>query len=167
MVLPEGIKLCRKVEDLVANPVDGEVSRTVTLVSPYLGHIRFSVDKLVSLPKGLIGFPGLKNFVILECGEDSPFMWFHSLDEPSIAFMVMDPLLIKPDYRVSIKERDVADIGEPKGSDLVLLAIATIKDGHPKVTVNLRAPIIINIKTMKGKQILLENSGHPVRYPVL
>ncbi len=155
-----------KIEGLLVNPVQRSSDPSI-LHSPYLGTIPFEGDSVISMPEGLIGFPGLKRFLLLEHGKDMPFLWFHSIDEPHIAFMVMDPLLIRPDYRISVREREIRDIGGVRKEDLIILAIVTIKDDHPRITVNLKAPVIIDIKTRKGKQILLEEDTYPLRYPVL
>ncbi len=142
-------------------------SAVVKFDSIHFGRLEVAEDKVIVFASGLLGLPVAKRFVMLDEKEDAPFLWLQSVDEPALAFIIMDPLVIKGDYKINLKRHDVSDLGEPKEDDLVVLVILTAHDGDDiRMTANLKAPLIINTSTMKGKQIVLQDDGYQIQYPV-
>ncbi len=140
----------------------------VKVISTRFGELDISEDKVLNFPQGLIGMPSLKRFVLLDYRDDLPFMLLQSVDEPEIVFTIVDPLIVKPDYKISIRTEWIKDIGKPDKKNLVMLVILTVsREPSHRITANLMAPLIINTLTMKGKQIVLEDKGLSVRHPVL
>ena len=68
------------------------------------GEIEIDEKKILSMPKGLPGFPGFERFVLIEDPESAPFCWFQSLEEPNLALVIINPFLFKPDYEIDLKE---------------------------------------------------------------
>ena len=86
-------------------------------------EIEVSEEEVIELPAGLIGFPELKRYVLLDHDTDSPFKWLQSLDDGAIAFVLINPLLFKPDYTVEVSESEVADLALDKEEDAVISVI--------------------------------------------
>jgi len=136
--------------------------------SNFFGELDVPHNKVIEFPSGILGFPDARRFVVLDQNEEIPFLWLHSIEEPAFAFIIMDPLIVKPEYRISAKRAEVADLGEPDEENLILLVILTIRDGNDiPITANLRAPLIINLSTMKGKQMVLQDESLPIQHPVI
>jgi flagellar assembly factor FliW len=130
------------------------------------GTIEFREDVLLTFPSGIIGFPDSTRYVILDHDRDVPFKWLQSVDEPEVAFVVMDPVLFKPDYRVEIPAEDIPELTARDESDLAMFVILTIPSSDPKsLTANLRAPVIVNRNTRAAKQVILTDEL-PTRYPL-
>ena len=97
---------------------------------------------------------------------EEPFAWLHVEDNSALAFVVIDPFVVLPDYHPDIPKADVEFLQLAEAKDALLLAIVTINDGA-QPTVNLKGPIIINRHTHVGKQVIIANAmDYPVKHPL-
>lgn len=131
------------------------------------GDLDVKQEDVIVLPSGLIGFPELKQYVLLDHDKGSPFKWLQSLDDGAIAFVLINPLLFKPDYAVEVGEGEVADLNIESEDDAVISVIITMPSNPMKMTANLKAPLIFNLKNRKGKQIILSSSLYTTRHNVM
>jgi len=120
----------------------------------------------VRLPTGLLGFEHLKDYLLVAKPGEEPFLWLQVRDDGPLAFVVVNPFLIAPDYQPDIPQADVAFLGIEDPEDAVLLNIVTLHSGG-NATVNLKGPIVVNRHTMIGKQVVLANaSEYAVHHPL-
>ncbi|MBI2601603.1 MAG: flagellar assembly protein FliW [Deltaproteobacteria bacterium] len=131
------------------------------------GAIEVNEEDVIELPHGLIGFPELKKFILLDHDKESPFKWFQSLDDGAIAFVIINPLLFKPDYFVEVTEAEVSDLELKDEKDAVVSVIITIPSDPNNMTANLKAPLIFNLNNRLGKQIILNNGEFTTRHNVM
>jgi flagellar assembly factor FliW len=131
------------------------------------GEIDVKSEDLIELPSGLIGFPELKRYVLLDHDKDSPFKWLQSLDDGAIAFVLINPLLFKPDYTVEVTEAEVSDLELKNEDDAVISVIITIPTNPQNMTANLKAPLVFNLQNRKGKQLVLSNSAYTTRHNIM
>lgn len=132
------------------------------------GEIDITDDKIVTLEKGIIGFPDLQKFTLifdLDKGDAGVIKWFQSLDEPQFALPVIDPTVILPDYAPSINDELLQPLGELTDDNLLILVTIKVPENIKNMTVNLRAPLIINADTLKGGQMITEDEND-VRFPI-
>ena len=132
------------------------------------GEIDIADDKIVTLEKGIIGFPDLQKFTLiydLDKGDKALIKWFQSLDEPQFALPVIDPSVILPDYAPSINDELLEPLGELNDDNLLILVTIKVPGDVKQMTVNLRAPLIINADTLKGGQLITEDDND-VRFPI-
>ncbi len=122
---------------------------------------------VIVLPAGLIGFPELKRYVLLDHDKESPFKWLQSLDDGAIAFVLINPLLFKPEYTVEVNEAEVSDLELENEEDAVISVIITMPSDPQKMTANLKAPLVFNLKNRKGRQVILNNSEYTTRHNIL
>ena len=135
-------------------------------VTTRFGPVEFKNEALLTFPAGIIGFPGSTRYVLLDHDRDVPFKWLQSLDESDLAFVIMDPVLFKPDYRVEVAHEDIPELAAKDESDLTLFVLLTIPSADPGViTANLRGPVLVNHRTRLAKQVILEDDL-PTRYPL-
>ena len=105
--------------------------------------------------------------LIFNAEKKGNIMWLQSLDEPELAFTVMDPMKIVPEYNPVVEDEWLAPLGEIETEDdYFLLSVVTVPSDLTKMTANLKAPIVINMKTMKACQIIVNNDDYEVRYNV-
>ena len=141
----------------------------MTVQTRLFGKIRVGDDKIVTLPQGIIGFPDLKLFTLIfdKDKEDSgSIKWFQSLDEPQFALPVMEPFVVVPDYNPTVNGELLSPLGEFSEDNLYMLVTVKVPQNIKDMTINLKAPIIINTDTMKGGQIIVENDDLPVRFKI-
>ena len=92
-------------------------------------------------------------------------MWLQSMDDGDIAFPVADPLTVKEDYLPTVSEEILAPLGEMREDNTYILVTVTVPKKVEDFSVNLKAPIVINMDTNKGAQIITEDD-YPVKYKI-
>lgn len=112
----------------------------------------------VKLPLGILGFEKIKEYVLLADPAEAPFAWLRVADSSSLAFVVINPFAVIPEYAPDIPEADVEFLGIKDSSDALLLNIVTIQ-GPGRATVNLKGPIVVNRATHIAKQVIIANAG--------
>jgi flagellar assembly factor FliW len=123
-------------------------------------------NDVIRLPYGLLGFERVQNYVLLTRPEEEPFLWFQMVGENKRAFLVVPPHFVVANYRPDLSELDVAFLELNDPSDAFILNIVTMR-GHGEATVNLKGPIVINRRTLIGKQIIPVNAAEfAIRHPL-
>lgn len=136
------------------------------------GALEIQEEQIIHMPSGIIGFPDQRKYVLLEQKKGSPFMWLQSVDNGALAFVLIDPLLFKPDYKVEIGPEDAEDLGlKNGGNEAQIMAIVNIlkrgEDGKPTaITANLLGPIVINPEKKLAKQVVLYGGQYSHRHPI-
>ena len=132
------------------------------------GEIEIDESKIITFEDGIIGFPDMKKFTLIfdEEKEGRPSIsWLQSMDEPEIAFPVMDPLFVCETYNPSVEDELLKNLGTIKEDNLYVLVTVTVPQNIKELAVNLKAPIVINTDTRKASQIIVEDDL-PVRYRI-
>lgn len=137
----------------------------------HFGEIELEDSKIITFDEGLIGFEDKKRYTILFNNESKSktkgtISWLQSLDEPQLALPVVSPFVAMADYNPIVEDEVLAPLGELNDENLVILLTLTVPSDLTKMTVNLKAPIIINADTRKGCQAIAENPDYVVRYGI-
>jgi flagellar assembly factor FliW len=136
------------------------------------GALEIQEEQIIHMPSGIIGFPNDRKYVLLEQKKGSPFMWLQSVDNGALAFVLIDPLLFKPDYKVEIGPEDAEDLElQNGGNEARIMVIVNIlkrgEDGKPTaITANLLGPIVINPEKRLAKQVVLYDGQYSHRHPI-
>lgn len=109
----------------------------------------------------MLGFEDLKRYIII-VEEDIFLQYLQCIDE-NIAFAIMDPFFVKPDYSFEIPDNVMKKLGITSEQDIVIRTTVVIPDDIEKIRTNLQAPIIFNRANNKGMQIILGDE-YPMRY---
>lgn len=131
------------------------------------GELEIPDDKIIRMAKPVLGFEQLKKFCIIEGEDFEPFLWFQSVEEPSVAFIIVNPIFFSNDYHIEVnpKEIEELDVGDVKTVETYV--IVTIPPDPKKMSINLQGPILINTKTKLAKQLILVNSKYKVKHYVI
>ena len=125
-----------------------------------------ALPNLVRMPLGILGFEQIKSYVLLANPDEKPFAWLRVADNNSLAFVVIDPFVVMPDYAPNIPEADVEFLELKDPGDALLLGIVTIH-GQNRATMNLKGPVVINRHTHTGKQVIIANAAdYSVQHPL-
>lgn len=120
---------------------------------------------MISLEGGIVGLSENTRFVLLDPEDDeSSFRWLQSLDDPAIAFVVADPFDLFANYEPEIPDEDLEILGINSPEDIALICVLTVPGDIRSVTANLLAPIVVNVETRRGKQIILTNSSYRTKH---
>jgi len=136
----------------------------VEILTRDFGKVNIDEDKIIEFPDGLPGFKDEKEFVLLPLDEDSLFVIMQSVNTPELAFITIEPRNIIKDYEFVISEKTEELLQIEGIEDIILLNIVNIKDKLQDMTINLAAPLVININKNLGKQIILDDSKYPVKF---
>lgn len=138
-------------------------------VTRLFGTIDVADEKIITMERGMIGFPNLTHFALIfdEEKKDKKFkiMWLQSMDDGDVAFPVADPIQIKEDYKPLVNEEIIAPLGEMTEENTYILVTVTVPKRVEDFSVNLKAPIVINMDSNKGAQIITEDD-YPVKFKV-
>lgn len=119
----------------------------------------------VQLPLGLLGFERIKTYSLVAKPEQEPFLWLCVPEGEDLAFLVVPPSFVLPDYAPDLSDEDVHFLEIRNPNDALVLNIVTLRpDGS--ATVNLKGPIVINRHTMIGKQVVLSQSAYAIKHPI-
>lgn len=132
------------------------------------GEIEIEDAKIIHLDQGLIGFPELRNFTLIfdsEREEKSVIMWLQSMDDGDIAIPVVVPSELLPDYRPLADEALLENLGTLTPENTYMLVTVTVPRNIEDISVNLKAPIVVNTDTNKGCQLIVEDD-FAVRYRI-
>ena len=119
-------------------------------------------------PWGLLGFPDVHEYALLDIAPDVPFKCLQAVHGPDLAFILMDPFMLEPDYQVAVNTQDLRDLDVQDPKPLGLLVILTIPQAAPdQATANLQGPILVNTENHRAKQIVLVQGSYHTRHPLL
>ena len=141
---------------------------TTCIDSTRFGRIEVDEEAVITFSEGLFGFEQYRRFVVLCLDEKSPFRWLQSLEEPSLAFVVIEPRHFMPDYAPSISDADAEALGLDADTPTLTFVIVTIPQGKPEqMTANLMGPIIINAITRRARQVIVEDDCYSTKHSIL
>jgi flagellar assembly factor FliW len=125
--------------------------------------IEIQESDILTFEQGIPGFENEKKFVLLPI-EETELSLLQSVETKELAFIITDPFLFFKDYdfELSSVEQELLKINEKK--EVFVQVIITVADPYEKSTANLQAPVIINVKNNKCKQIILSNGKYRTKH---
>lgn len=132
----------------------------------HFGEVEIDEGNILLFEQGLPGLEEDRRYALLSSEESRPVSWLQSLDHPEISLPVMDPFLVCPDYSFDISNEDIHDLDIKEVKDVYVLNILVIPGSVSAMTINLSAPVIINVRNNQGRQIILDDRKYRVRVPV-
>ncbi len=133
------------------------------------GEIEVDDEKIITFEKGIIGFSELVHFTLIhdeEKGNKVGIHWLQSIEEPTFAMPVMDPLYVAEGYNPDVDDELLKPLAIKSMEDLLVLVTVTIPKDIKKMTVNLSGPMIINADNRKAAQVIVEGGQYEVRFPI-
>lgn len=139
----------------------------MNITTKLFGEVEVDESKKITFVQGIIGFPDLKDFLLIhDSDSNGGIRWLQSIQEPAFAMPVIDPLTVKADYNPSIEDELLKPLGDIKEEDTLVLVTITVPHDIEKMTVNLKAPIVINGDNCKACQLIIEDDQYMVKYPI-
>jgi flagellar assembly factor FliW len=131
--------------------------------SERFGTMELDAGELIEFPAGIVGFPNERSFVLVSHGQSESVVWLQSAGSPALAFPVVSAHKLAPRY----PDVGVEPMSEQAGvggqiEELAVLVVLSATRGQP-ATVNLLAPIIVNVATRRGAQVILEGTSFTTR----
>jgi flagellar assembly factor FliW len=133
---------------------------SLTIESSRFGRVEIDPDTIVDFPDGLIGLDG-SNYALLATDSDSPFLWLHSTDDPTLALPVTDPHRFFADFKVELADEDAARLGLDDATAVTVYVTVCAGSALEDFTVNLKGPILI--RSGRGHQVINQAPGSDLR----
>lgn len=122
----------------------------------------------MQLPEGLVGFSDLTRMEVLFSEKEEPFLRLRDKKKGGQSFVVVEPFGLVPDYSIEILDEDIEYLDIHSPNEVLVLNIVTFVEKPKKqVLTNLVGPVVINRRTLRGKQIVIGNyKDYSARYPL-
>lgn len=119
----------------------------------------------LQFPSGLYGFPEVHRFQLVDVpGAEGILRQLVATDgQTDLAFTVAYPFAFFPEYAPEIPDEELAEIGSPALESILLMVILQVQAKLPETTANLKAPIVVNTKTLQARQVILSDERQPTK----
>ncbi len=138
----------------------------ITVNLPRFGECVYRESEVVRFPWGLPGFATLRRFLVMTVDEERAYIWLQSLDDLRVALPLCDPWSLFDDYEAPLPLYAKQSLEIERADSFCVLCVLVARPGAGATTINLLAPIIINLETRVGRQVTLENARYSVHTPV-
>ena len=131
------------------------------------GEIEIDEENVLTFPEGIPGFEQYKKFVVINNpDEENPFDWLQSVENEDLAFVIINPFFVFPDYDITIPESAIEKLKIKDETDVFVYTIVVVPENLEDMTTNLSGPIIINGKEKLGKQVILEDNRYTTKHHI-
>lgn len=142
---------------------EDSMSEKFTINSSRLGLIEYEESEVIVMAVPILGFPDLTRFLLVSDDETLPFYWLQSLDDPAVAFVMIDVPTFFTDYSPNYSKTHLRQIGCDNLENVHQFGIVVVSNDPEKTTVNLKAPVIISLVTKKCAQIVLDDDRYEIK----
>ena len=151
--------------------INGKVRCDMKVETKWFGTIDVSDKQILTFEKGIIGFEDWKEYTLIfdaqKGVEETTIYWLQAIDEPTLALPVMDPQLVYENYDPIVEDEVITSLGgDVEDANLLVVCTMTVPEKLEDMTINLKAPIIINLDANRGVQVIADNDDYQVRYPI-
>lgn len=136
------------------------------VVTRFRGQVTVPDEQIISIKAGLFGFENYTEYALLE-SEYANFLWLQSTQNKDLAFLVIDPFVVCPDYETDIDNKELAKIGITEPSQVLVLTLVTVPKDESSITTNLLGPLIINKKNREAMQVILNDPEWTTKYDIM
>lgn len=138
------------------------------LMTKAFGEMEVDDRQKIHFPKGLFGFEDIHEYVLLDSTQE-PFYWLQSMEYKDVAFVLINPLVFRPDFTVDTPAEDfeALSLESPEDENMLVFAIVTIPEDSRKMSANLQGPVIINRKEHTGRQVISNDHKWQVKHYIL
>ena len=143
-----------------------QVETPTTVELPRFGEMSYAASDVIEFPWGIPGFPNLHRWLLLSVEENPNFVWMQSLDDLKVAVPTADPYWIFDKYEPKLPSYAFVALEIKNPEDFTMLCVVVVTANAEEMTMNLMAPIVVNLRTRKARQVMLENSAYSVKEAV-
>ncbi len=127
--------------------------------------IEVSEEQIFAFEPGLGGFESLRRYALIP-EEDSPIEWLQSLDDPDVAFALLEPFAVRSDYAFELSDGDTEALGMHEPQDALVRCVLTLHEDPMQITANMLAPLVLCRRTHLARQVIVQNADYPLRFPI-
>lgn len=136
------------------------------ILSPVHGKITYDEDEIIIFEKSIPGFNDVKRFILKEI-EGSSFKLLQSIDDVTVGFVVISPFQVEENYEINLSEEVIKTLEIKEATDVLLYSLVTLNSKVEKITVNLKAPVVINVNNKKAEQFIIDKEKYKIKHPLM
>ena len=136
-------------------------------VSKCHGMLEYDERNVVTFESGIPGFEELKRFALVPHRDNDVFSVLQSLEDSDIGFVVISPFIIDKEYEVNLEESLVKKLKLASSENAQIISMVTLHSDVRKITVNLKAPIVINVENNLAHQVILNTDKYSIKTPLI
>jgi len=141
------------------------MTEALKLQSKYFGEVEYEAGDVLRFPAGLFGFEEEREFLLLPFeGSGGSMLCLQSVRTPPLAFVVLDPFTLAPDYAPVLEEAELEQFGVKEAGELGFYVLCAVKNPVSESTVNLKCPLVIHPETRQARQVIMER--YEMRHPL-
>jgi flagellar assembly factor FliW len=137
---------------------------SVIIKTGRFGQLTVGDDETILIPQGILGFPEYRKFCLIDPGDETLILWLQSLENPDIAFALLEPKIFKSDYAARLSAAELRELKLENVNQSAVFGILTIPEDVSKMTANLKAPLVINLKQQLAKQVVLQENEYSIKH---
>ena len=137
------------------------------VISSVHGELMYNEEDIIIFKKPIPGFDELNKYILKDIDDESPFKILQSIEDKNIGFIVICPFDVEEEYEIKLNDSIVEKLNIKEPTDVVLYSIVTINSKVEKITANLMAPLVINIKEKKGEQFIVDKGNYKIKHPIM
>lgn len=142
-----------------------ETKETIIINSTRFGELEIDKSVIFNFVSPIIGFNDLSKYALVDYKPDSPFKWLQSIEDAELAFPVTLCSFFGIDYQFDLSDEEADKLEIENPDDVFVCNIANIPSSDPQgATINMLAPVIVNLANKKAMQTILKNTNFEVRY---
>lgn len=132
----------------------------------YHGNITVENKDIWHFDNGIPGFDSEKRFTLLPLPDNEIFYILQSVQTPDLGFVVANPFAFFEDYDFTLEDSVTEQLELETTENVQVFVILTVKESFQETTANLQAPLILNYKNKRGKQVILNNTNYRTRHAI-
>ena len=133
----------------------------------YFGQVSYDKSELIHIVNGLIGFEAYTEYLPIPFHEDNDsLISLQCLEDETLSFILMNPFGLLNDYTPSLSGQDMKELDAETAEDLSYYVICVMRDSVAESTVNLKAPLVVNVRSRQARQVILDQSEYTFRHVI-
>lgn len=128
------------------------------------GELKIEPEDIYDFANGIPGFEENHRFIIVQPDPEMQFCYIQSVEESNLAFLVCNPFIFYTDYDFQLSETNQQELNIENEADVAVWSVVSVDRQSNEVTMNLLAPIVVNIHKKRGKQIILHDSDYKIKH---
>ncbi len=140
-----------------------------TIETTRFGQLEYSEEEVIVFEKGIPGFEQEKKFILVKMDNEdqlNPLAFLQSTNSGELSFIIANPFSFYADYEFNLDEATKEELEIKETEDVAVWGVLSVPEEFEKTTINLQAPVIINVKKKVGKQIILHENNFATKTPL-
>lgn len=136
----------------------------MNILTKFFGSIEIEDEEIINFHYGIPGFDKLTKFVILGIEDNKNLKCLQSIEDVDVCLLIVSPWEHFRDYSFELSEDEINELMLESQEEAMVYNVITVRED--KITINLAAPLIINVIKGVAKQIILSNTNYKVRQEI-